>query len=134
MNEKNDGSTYEVQSGQLAIVTLLNKGMHSSFKNHCSKVLQPFRKVHYLFSQLPLLFFQNVFFSSSVLSRPLSRPLSLKALKALKAYPLTPWDPEGLPLDPWDRESESRINSRTFLGQFILVFYCELWIGDHNKK
>ena len=97
MNEKNDGSTYEVQSGQLAIVTLLNKGMYWSFKYHCFKVLQPFRKVHYLFSQLLLLFFQNVFFSSSVLSRPLSRPLSLKALKA---YPLTPWDSEGLPLDP----------------------------------
>ena len=26
------------------------------------------------------------------------------ATGTLKAYPLTPWDPEGLPLTPWDPE------------------------------
>ena len=34
-------------------------------------------------------------------------------------------DPVGLPLDPlgrWDRESESRMNSWNFLGQFVLFF------------
>lgn len=28
-----------------------------------------------------------------------------------------------LPLTPWDPESESRINSHTFLGQFVLVIF-----------
>ena len=32
----------------------------------------------------------------------------------LYTYPLTPWDPEGLPL-------RTLINSRTYLGQFGLV-------------
>ena len=66
-------------------------------------------------------------------------PVPLGTLKAypwppatLKAYPLTPWDPEYLPLDPLgpeglsltplDRELELRIKSRTFLGQFVLVW------------
>ena len=73
------------------------------------------------------------------------------------AYTLTPWDPLGVPLDPlgpwrpipgtmkaypWpprtlnaypltplDHGSESRINSRTFLGQFVLVLcVVEDWV------
>ena len=39
----------------------------------------------------------------------------------LWAYPLTPWVLLGPPPDPWGPESESRINSRTYLGQFGLV-------------
>ena len=41
-------------------------------------------------------------------------------------YPLNPRDPLGLSLTPWDHGSESRINSRTFLGQFVLVFTASL--------
>ena len=36
----------------------------------------------------------------------------------------TPWSPEALyayPLTPWDRDPKSKINSLTFLGQFVLV-------------
>ena len=54
---------------------------------------------------------------------------------------MTHWDPEGLPIDPpgtlkacpltpWDHESESRINSWTCLGQFVLVYF-NLGIGIH---
>ena len=59
--------------------------------------------------------------------RPSDRPRYISLLnrhicpinhkKTQKAYPLT----------PWDRESESRINSRTFLGQFVLVFILYLY-------
>ena len=37
--------------------------------------------------------------------------------ETLKAYPLPPWDPVGLPLDPLG----TLINSRTYLAQFGLV-------------